>query len=47
MTKFPQAVQDFANMFVLMQAKRHEADYDNEARAVKSEVVSNIRWWRR
>jgi len=43
MAKFPQSVQDFANMFVLMQAKRHEADYDPVARAVKSEVVSNIR----
>lgn len=43
MTKFPQAVQDFANMFVLMQAKRHEADYDPSARAAKSQVMSDIR----
>lgn len=42
MAKFPQAVQDFANMFVAMQAKRHEADYDPAAKAIKSAVLADI-----
>ena len=43
MAKFPVAVQDFANMFVTMQAKRHEADYNPDARFVKSAVSADIR----
>lgn len=43
MARFPQAVQDFANMFVAMQEKRHEADYDPAAaRAFKSAVLADI-----
>lgn len=40
--KFPDQVQDFANMFVQMQAKRHAADYDPTTRSTKSEVLLDI-----
>jgi hypothetical protein len=40
--KFPKEIEDFANMFVTMQEKRHEADYDPFARFAKSEVVVDI-----
>lgn len=40
--RFPQAIQDFANMFVQMQVKRHEADYNPEYRAYKSAVLVDI-----
>lgn len=42
MDKFPQEIQDFANMFCLMQVKRHEADYDPKAKAAKSSVAIDI-----
>jgi hypothetical protein len=42
MAKFPQEVQDFANVFVQMQAKRHAADYDPDYKAYKSAVLSDI-----
>jgi hypothetical protein len=41
-TKFPKSIEDFANQFVAMQIKRHEADYDPYARFFKSEVVQDI-----
>lgn len=41
-TKFPKAVEDFANNFVAMQEKRHAADYDPSIRLTKSEVVADI-----
>ncbi len=40
--KFPKEVQDFANMFTLMQAKRHAADYDPTTRSHKSTVLLDI-----
>ena len=42
LSEFPQEVQDFANAFVSMQAKRHLADYDPFARFAKSEVQREI-----
>lgn len=40
--KFPQEVQDFANMFIQMQAKRHAADYDPTTRSKKDTVLLDI-----
>ena len=42
MSKFPQPIQDFANVFVTMQAKRHEADYNPFHKTTKSEVIIDI-----
>lgn len=42
MQKFPKEVEDFANLFVAMQTKRHSADYDPFAKFTKSEVVQDI-----
>ncbi|NJO37132.1 MAG: hypothetical protein HC871_05300 [Rhizobiales bacterium] len=42
LAKFPKAIQDFANTFVALQEKRHTADYDPDARALKSEVALDI-----
>jgi hypothetical protein len=41
-SKFPKEIQDFANTFVTMQAKRHAADYDPKAKAFKSAVAIDI-----
>ena len=41
-TKFPQAIQVFANLFVSMQKDRHDADYDPYATFFKSQVIANI-----
>ena len=40
--KFPREIQDFANVFVQMQKKRHMADYDPDHRPYKSEVLNDI-----
>lgn len=40
--RFPVEIQDFANAFLTMQAKRHKADYDPYARFTKSEVFHDI-----
>ena len=40
--KFPKPIEDFANTFVTMQDKRHQADYDPSARFVKSSVEFDI-----
>lgn len=40
--KFPKPIEDFANLFVQMQSKRHSADYDPAARFAKSEVIQDI-----
>lgn len=40
--KFPKDVEDFANSFVALQAKRHLADYDPKERFYKSEVKQDI-----
>lgn len=41
-SRFPQEIQDFANAFVQMQIKRHDADYDPNYRLFKSSVVLDI-----
>jgi hypothetical protein len=43
MANFPKEIQDFANAFVTMQTKRHEADYDPFAKFAKSSVEADIR----
>jgi len=40
--QFPKEIQDFANLFVTMQTKRHRADYDPFAKATKSAVALDI-----
>lgn len=40
--KFPQEIQDFANMFMEMQTKRLAADYDPLHRSHKSTVMLEI-----
>jgi uncharacterized protein (UPF0332 family) len=42
-SRFPKAIEDFANNFVIMQEKRHLADYDPSIRLTKSEVAADIR----
>ena len=42
-SKFPKAIEDFANNFVAMQEKRHGADYDPSVRLAKSEVMADIK----
>lgn len=39
---FPTEIQDFANVFVDLQKKRHSADYDPDAALSKLEVVQEI-----
>ncbi len=41
-TQFPQQIQDFANMFVQMQEKRHRADYDPHEKSYKSTVTADV-----
>ena len=41
-SKFPQEIQDFANMFASMQEKRHQSDYDPQVKAYKSAVLNDI-----
>lgn len=45
--QFPQEIEDFANVFVLMQERRHSADYDPHARFSKSVVAQDIQGVRR
>ena len=41
--RFPESIRDFANTFVAMQKKRHDADYDpHAAKLSKSEVQADI-----
>jgi hypothetical protein len=40
--EFPADIQDFANLFVEMQAKRHKADYDPLEKFFKSAVVIDV-----
>lgn len=42
MSEFPPEIQDFANLFVQMQEKRHQADYDPTAIYYKSAVQADI-----
>ena len=39
---FPKEIVDFADLFVTMQIKRHDADYDPAKRFVKSDVANDI-----
>ena len=41
-SRFPQRIQDFANLFITMQEKRHIADYNPYARSKKPEVSTDI-----
>jgi uncharacterized protein (UPF0332 family) len=40
--KFPKEIQDFANVFVEMQLKRHDADYNPDGTVFKSTVLTDI-----
>jgi len=40
---FPKEIQDFANTFVSMQKKRHDADYNPYAVFLKSSVLVDIK----
>ena len=40
--RFPFAIQEFAETFVVMQVKRHSADYDPDATSLKSDVIQDI-----
>ena len=42
LNKFPVEIIDFAEKFIEMQRKRHDADYDPAARFYKSDVVMDI-----
>lgn len=42
MSQFPPDIQDFANLFVQMQEKRHRADYDPTGVYYKSAVQTDI-----
>lgn len=42
MALFPAEIQDFANTFFAMQAKRHSADYDPNIRFTKSAVKQDV-----
>lgn len=40
--KFPASIQDFANTFVSMQDKRHDADYNPNKKFAKSAVIQDV-----
>ena len=42
MPNFPREIQDFANVFVTMQKKRHDADYDPQCFVFKSAILADI-----
>jgi uncharacterized protein (UPF0332 family) len=42
LSKFPKEIQDFANLFVQMQLKRHDADYNPYGTVFKSAVLTDI-----
>lgn len=42
MARFPQPIRDFANVFVMMQEKRHKADYDPTGNYARSTVLIDI-----
>lgn len=43
-SKFPDPIRNFANLFVSLQEKRHEADYDPHANFAKSGVKTDLTW---
>ena len=42
MEKFPTGIQDFANQFVELQEKRHQADYDPFSKFTRHDVLTAI-----
>lgn len=42
MAKFPKEIEDFGNLFVTLQEKRHLADYDPHEKFLKSSVLNDI-----
>jgi len=40
--KFPPDIQEFASQFILLQDKRHSADYDPHSRFLRSDVLTYI-----
>jgi hypothetical protein len=42
MAKFPQGIRNFGNMLLAMQIKRHDADYNPDAKSFKSAVLADI-----
>lgn len=42
LARFPTAVRDFANKFVEMQKKRHDADYNPYAKFYRSDLMADI-----
>jgi hypothetical protein len=42
LSKFPKEIQDFADVFVKMQIKRHDADYNPDGTVFKSAVLTDI-----
>lgn len=40
--KFPEGIKRFADTFIIMQEKRHLADYDSNSDLCKSEVLQDI-----
>jgi hypothetical protein len=42
LAKFPKEIQDFANVFLQMQIKRDDADYNPDRTVFKSSVLTDI-----
>jgi uncharacterized protein (UPF0332 family) len=42
LSQFPKEIQDFANLFVQMQLKRHDADYNPDGTVFKSAVLTDV-----
>lgn len=42
MSRFPREIENFANVFATMQAKRHSADYDPSSNFTRSGVTRDI-----
>ncbi len=42
MERFPRDIQDFSNQFVILQAKRHDADYDPSSTFTRHDVLTSI-----
>ena len=40
--QFPKEIEDFANQFVALQEKRHQADYDPFSRFTRNDVITSI-----
>lgn len=41
-TRFPDNIQDIAEIFIELQSKRHKADYDPQAKFYKSDVKNDV-----